>query len=726
MINKIKLYDIATYDDVEIFPKKINYFFGGNGTGKTTISTLLNSVSVSDNANVDWNNNSDEQILVFNRFFIKNNLKPKNGLDGILTLGEETIKYKEAIEKLNGNISNYQHQIEKDKATEEHLTTEIATIKTEIEEICWKLKQKYGSIFPKAFEGALNSKTKFAERLISAFSSYHPSHKVILLDELKQEYDTAFSQSSEIIPKLSGFNTGFLSTLSNTSLLEESIIGSSHSQVGELISKLNATDWVKGGIGFARVANGKCPYCQQPISDSIQKEIEEYFDVSYMNKCAELDKYHKKYVEFKDYLSSYRNNIPQNADGINYTNLQDQFDTLITEVERNIMTVEKKVENPSQQYSLKALDEYISDIQKTIALLNEAINNHNTIVSDTHAKDNCKSKVISMCVSEIYQIMKSKLDTCSGKQKGLTKLKETANQMSKQITVWQSEISEISSKISSVKPTVDSINLLLSNFGFEGFMLTENKEDAGSYKVVRPNGADAIDTLSEGEYNFISFLYFYHLCFGSKNKEDLNRKKIVVIDDPISSLDSNVMFIVSSLTKDILKKCKGSKENIHQVFILTHNAYFYKEVTYWGSRESLSATIAAYYVIKKKNNISFVTSYDRSPINSSYELMWEEIKDPKSSKSFICNTMRRILEHYFNVIGGLNYDKCIDEFTGCERLICKSLVSFINDSSHSIFDDYTMFVTDESVEAYLDVFEKIFDKMGHSQHYNMMMKISNE
>ena len=40
MINRIKLHDIATYDDVEIFPKKINYLFGGNGTGKTTISNL--------------------------------------------------------------------------------------------------------------------------------------------------------------------------------------------------------------------------------------------------------------------------------------------------------------------------------------------------------------------------------------------------------------------------------------------------------------------------------------------------------------------------------------------------------------------------------------------------------------------------------------------------------------------------------------------------------------
>ena len=39
-------------------------------------------------------------------------------------------------------------------------------------------------------------------------------------------------------------------------------------------------------------------------------------------------------------------------------------------------------------------------------------------------------------------------------------------------------------------------------------------------------------TLSEGEKNFIAFLYFYQLCLGTNDTEN-TKKKIIVIDDVI-------------------------------------------------------------------------------------------------------------------------------------------------------------------------------------------------
>lgn len=105
--------------------------------------------------------------------------------------------------------------------------------------------------------------------------------------------------------------------------------------------------------------------------------------------------------------------------------------------------------------------------------------------------------------------------------------------------------------------------------------------------------------MSEGEYNFISFLYFYYLCFGSQEKTKLGMKKILVIDDPVSSMDSNVLFIVATLVKDMAKKCKYNKDDINQIFILTHNVYFHKEITFWGNKEALPSKETRYYVLKK-------------------------------------------------------------------------------------------------------------------------------
>ncbi len=724
MISKIKLCNIATYSVSEEFvPKKINYIFGGNGTGKTSISKLLHNVSTGESSsNVEWDTESKEKIVVFNRYFIKDNFELENGLNGIFTLGEETIQFQQKIRELEDKIANNERQLKSYRGSSENLADSIITLKTEIVEKCWSMKQKYGTTFPKAFEGFANSKSKFSNKLLSVLNSGHADNTDFPLDDLRQEYDTAFSLSQDIIQPLEKFDAGMISALSDDSLINESIIGSSHSQVGELISRLNSDDWVKAGIHFAHQAEGVCPYCQQSLSDSVQKDIEDYFDESYKAKCALLEKHKKQYESFLTYLRNYRDRVPENSAGIAYTGLQDCLDSLLTQVERNIMTIDQKIANPSHQLSLVAIQEYVSDIQNAISQINNSIDAKNRIFLDRDSKENCREKIWGMCANEVGSELKLRLKKIDGLQKGVNNTQTIIINLEGQITEWQSEISEIETKISNVRHTVIAINSLLKSFGFEGFMLEENTKKPGSYKIVRPDGTEAQDTLSEGEYNFISFLYFYHLCFGSMQKNDISNKKIIVIDDPISSLDSNVMFIVSSLTKDILRKCKDGMDNITQVFVLTHNAYFHKEVTYWGSREALSEKVVSYFVIRKKQNISSITQYDSNPIRSTYESMWDDIKHPKSSATTICNTMRRILEHYFNVIGGLNYDECIDKFSGQDRIICKSLISFVNDGSHSIFDDYNMVVTDESIDAYLKVFQNIFEKMGHEEHYSMMMK----
>lgn len=215
-----------------------------------------------------------------------------------------------------------------------------------------------------------------------------------------------------------------------------------------------------------------------------------------------------------------------------------------------------------------------------------------------------------------------------------------------------------------------------------------------------------------------------------KNKTNANNQitqikaKITSIKPTITSMDSNVLYIVSTLVKDLLTRCRNNKDKICQMLVLTHNAYFHKEVTYWGSRDTLSNSIVAYFVIRKNNNISHIEECSNNPITSTYELLWDDIKNHQSSANTICNTMRRILEHYFKVIGKTNYETCVDKLQGSDKLIGKSLISLINDGSHSIFDDYTARLSTDDVEPYYSVFKQIFIEMGQIEHYNMMMGIN--
>ena len=251
--------------------------------------------------------------------------------------------------------------------------------------------------------------------------------------------------------------------------------------------------------------------------------------------------------------------------------------------------------------------------------------------------------------------------------------------------------------------------------------------DKNKYQIKREDGSLAKATLSEGEITFITFLYYLQLTKGAIEKESVSDNRILVIDDPISSLDSDILFVVSSLIKNIINEIKDDAGNIKQLIVLTHNVYFHKEVSFMDMRDN-GGKHTHYWIVRKNNNVSTFTAYKRNnPIQTSYQLLWQEIQDKeKNSIVTIQNTMRRIIENYFKILG--DYNKIIigkfDDYE--EQMICKSLLSWINDGSHSISDDLYIEIQDNTIDKYLEVFKQIFIKTDHSGHYNMMMKIDNE
>lgn len=310
-----------------------------------------------------------------------------------------------------------------------------------------------------------------------------------------------------------------------------------------------------------------------------------------------------------------------------------------------------------------------------------------------------------------------KMDGILKAEESLKKSKSTREEKIKDLEL---KIKEKESEVTSVVHTVNEINRILVLFGFNNFKLAE-AEEKGFYKIVRQNGKDAQQTLSEGEYTFITFLYFYQLIKGSTDKTGIVSDRIIVIDDPISSLDSNVLFIVSNLVKEILKDCKEKRNGVKQVFVLTHNVYFHKEITFKGSRVS-NTKEESFWMVRKLNGKSTINNYQNNPIQTTYELLWSEIYDlEKINTATIFNTLRRILEYYFNILGGMKYEDCINKFEGEDKLVCRSLISWINDGSHFIGDDFEMPIDIDKIEKYLEVFKLVFVKMGHEEHYNMMM-----
>lgn len=139
-----------------------------------------------------------------------------------------------------------------------------------------------------------------------------------------------------------------------------------------------------------------------------------------------------------------------------------------------------------------------------------------------------------------------------------------------------------------------------------------------------------------------------------------------------------------------------------------------------------------YWITRKTHSYSDIVPYEKNPVKSTYEALWEEVRraheNPAGAEqTSLQNTMRRILEHYFTFYGDISFQNLPMQLKMKDAFIVRALLSWVNDGSHSSFDDfsYTPSLSD-GIQRYLNIFSLIFDSAGHKAHYNMMMKINEE
>lgn len=723
MIKELKLNGIATFSEATAMkPLKINFCYGSNGSGKTTISSVISDCPATC-AEVSWSSPAPLHTIVYNRDFVNANFGETSKIGGIFTLGKDSKEAQEFIAEQRAKSDVCEKQIEAFGKSKEQLKKEQEKRETDFDNACWSKKGKFDGDFSKAFDGLNSSKKVFRTRCVSEAKKAFPAAPK--LDELKRQYSIAFGEARPVYPEFPSIDLTLIEQWEKCDLLIQKISGSSDTPIGKFIEYLENSDWIKQGLPYAEKANEKCPFCQQELPANTYSDIKEFFDDSYERDLNQIKAFSARYSQkANEIISTLRGYNEELIPILDYSLFKAEFDTLNSKVENNIKEIDRKINSPSIEISLESLCPLIGRINEILVGFNKLIAESNDFAKNQKAKQaECINGVWQIVVSELRAVVDTFDNETAGNAKGIKELDEKIAEQTEQQKECRRLIDEKEAMLTSVKPTADAINSILSRFGFEGFSIIENTDEPGTYKIVRCDGKNVEKTLSEGEYNFICFLYFYHLVYGSTDKTGIAQSKVVVIDDPISSLDSNVLFIVSTLTKQIIDDCKNDREGIKQVFVLTHNVYFHKEVTFLGSGKDWKKKEAAFWIVKKNNNISRIDGYENAnPIQTSYELLWSELKDKESSQRItIFNTLRRILEYYFNVIGGLDYEKCINEFDGEDLLICKSLIACINEGSHFITDDFVMQYESSAMDNYIRVFKLIFDKMGHSSHYNMMM-----
>lgn len=355
--------------------------------------------------------------------------------------------------------------------------------------------------------------------------------------------------------------------------------------------------------------NANCPLCMQPLSGALET-IEFYknaFDNTYENEKKKLI---KDIEILKEEINQVRSSVFLLAQSVtaifnNLEKLSNDFEIDgIYKLEEKTLVIKNLdlVKNPPKEF-----EQIINGLEKL-----KSIEREKQDISELYKVSEAYIKRINTFIKTINDLIKSKnelIDAFKGKYSDQSKIKVEIDKNSVKDTELQESISfldceKIKDKKDQDRLLVDKkvltdslkklqdeltkhlaekipesvINQMIAivgefnlNFTLEHIKPAPNTKDYSfSFKIKDSNGLEREmkDGLSEGERQLISIAFFFAINENLPDKD----KKIVIFDDPITSLDAPNLKILAELIHD-------QTNYFAQVIVLTHHPLFFKYIS---------------------------------------------------------------------------------------------------------------------------------------------------
>lgn len=340
-----------------------------------------------------------------------------------------------------------------------------------------------------------------------------------------------------------------------------------------------------------------------------------------------------------------------------------------------------------------------NDIKKIIETHNDNGKEYNSIINNNIEK--IKKHFISQ-YKDIYMKYKYELDNIN---KFMSNINEKIENKSK-------ELEDINKKLDDHNDSFTKLNEDLKEWFFDdirffkifdSYYKTQRKDCKGEW-------IDCKSGLSEGEKTIISIIYFMN--FYSSSLKNMEKFPILIIDDPINSLDNNNKDkIINYILQKIFNNLQG------QIFILSHDkSVLLKVHKYIQSKNFDNKKI---FEIEKLNCVSKITEKSIKNIKNDNDTIhiYKELKEFVQNKNLNLNIYdlpRKLLEKVFSICyeDDSNFTQCYNKFFTYRDIIPKYTATDIQELNHNKTDIDLSAELEEKCKFVIEVFEE-FTKINY-------------
>lgn len=723
---------------------RYNLIYGWNWTGKTTLSRIFRSLELCQQPSVgqvvlcingrDIGNEefleSTIQIRVFNRDFIEESVFRKDGgdLPPIFVFGKESVEIQKEVEKLQTELASAKSNLDdvrsqKDRAEKEFERFCIEKARVIKNALRSPGVNKYNNYDKAAFRSDAENMARAGNSATHRLSD--EEHEKLLVQHRAMQ-KTKLKEITYSLPELEAI-ADQVSSLLKTSVVSSAIEALKHDP--------ELAEWSRSGLILHLKRNAeRCLFCEQPLPKERLATLEAHFSAQYEQFMEKLDDWINRLNGLSNEAAELQ--LPHKAEL--YEDLKPEYEIAQTGLRKTLEAAESffkaivqaltdKKRRPFDPADLKL---EVPDVDnEALKKLNAVIRKHN------QACDEFQTRVDAARERLALDMIANELDEFLRLRNTVEQAATHADEAEKEVQCLKEKINRLEQQIVEHRRPAAELNEDLRKYLGHDELRLEIKETG--YTITR--GREQARTLSEGEMTAISLLYFLKSL--QDRRFDL-ANSVVVLDDPVSSLDANALYFAFGLIREFT-------QNAGQLIILTHNFAFFRQVRNWfhylkgQKKKDISQRPARFYMLEcvRDQNGRCATIRTLDPLleeyDSEYHYLFARIYRAASEDRPLYleqnyelpNMARRLIETFLAFrqpqMAGELWQKMKElEFDEAKKI---RILRFVHTHSHSSAleePEHDLSVLAEGPAVIKDLLELI--KSMDPKHYSAMIEIVNK